>query len=147
MEYNQQLIYKNGTELFLADTLPRSYLPVNVNDSHMDFGMVDSVSRLRISPTGLLQLNNATTNDDNLQILKSTILNGWPNVKQTLPSRLCPYYSYKDELSVHDVLIFKGERVASAFFSFEQRQHDTTSQRICCLVRNDNRHNSDRRHM
>jgi hypothetical protein len=46
-----------------------------------------------------------------LQKVKVVITQGWPEEKNQLPAELTPYYSFRDELSVQDGLIFKGERV------------------------------------
>ena len=42
-------------------------------------------------------------------------MNGWPNEKQDLPAELIPYYSFRDEMSVQDRLIFKVEQVIVPF--------------------------------
>ena len=49
--------------------------------------------------------------DETLQILKTTILKGWPENKSKVPSQLTPYHSIGDKLSVYDGLVFKGERL------------------------------------
>ena len=46
---------------------------------------------------------------------ESVIMNGWPDEKQDLPAELIPYYSFRDEMSVQDGLIFKGQRVIVPF--------------------------------
>ena len=38
-------------------------------------------------------------------------MQGWPNDKATVPFLAQPYYSYKDELAVHEGRVFKGSRV------------------------------------
>ena len=52
-----------------------------------------------------------TEKDDILQALKTTILKGWPEDKSKVSSQLTPYYSMRDELSIYDGLVFKGERL------------------------------------
>ena len=47
---------------------------------------------------------------------ESVIMNGWPDEKQDLPAELTPYYSFRNEMSVQDGLIFKGQRVIAPFF-------------------------------
>ena len=49
--------------------------------------------------------------DESLQLLKDAILNGWPEDKSSLPTLVHPYFPYRDELTVQDGLIFRGERV------------------------------------
>ena len=43
-------------------------------------------------------------------MLKKTILDGWPSHKAQVPREIQQYYSIRDELSVQDELIFKGQR-------------------------------------
>ena len=40
--------------------------------------------------------------------MMKTIVNGWPQECSRLPESLMPYWTYRDELAVHDSLIFKG---------------------------------------
>ena len=39
------------------------------------------------------------------------IIEGWPEERSQLPSDMKPYWDFRDELSVYDGIIFKGERV------------------------------------
>ena len=39
------------------------------------------------------------------------ILKGWLDTRQELPTQVTPYYSYRDELTLHDGFILKGEIV------------------------------------
>ena len=43
--------------------------------------------------------------------LKETIMKGWPEEKANIPDTFRPYHQYRDELAVHDGLIYRGERV------------------------------------
>ena len=49
--------------------------------------------------------------DNNLQVLKATILQGWPQDKSKFPPLMTPYYSGRDELSIYEGLVFSGERL------------------------------------
>ena len=66
---------------------------------------------LPISEARLLQIQRETEQDESLQVLKAVIQHGWPENKSTLPLLASPYFDMRDELSVQDGLIFKGERV------------------------------------
>lgn len=50
--------------------------------------------------------------DKSLQVLKAMIKKGWPEHKSNLPSIISPYFNMRDEMSIQDGLILKGERVA-----------------------------------
>ncbi|KAK2549086.1 Uncharacterized protein P5673_030588 [Acropora cervicornis] len=59
----------------------------------------------------LEEMRASTHDDDVLQQLKEVIQTGWPEEKQSLPAMLTPYFSFRDEMSVYDGLVFKGERL------------------------------------
>ena len=110
LQYDIEVIYKKGTEMHIADMLSRAYLPLDPH--HKDqFSRVNAVCHLRISEQRLRDLQQATKEDKNLTMLKNVILQGWPDTKETLPTQVTPYFSYREELTVHDGLVFKGERV------------------------------------
>ena len=56
-------------------------------------------------------MRNSTRNDAVLQQLNEVIQTGWPEVKEGLPAVLAPYFSFRDEMSIYDILVFKGERL------------------------------------
>ena len=58
----------------------------------------DSLNHLRVS----------TQADDELALLKHTIMQGWPSSIKQLPQVLQPYWSFREELTVEDGLILKG---------------------------------------
>ena len=44
-------------------------------------------------------------------MLKQTIIQGWPKERKNLPIQITPYFSMRDELTVQDGLIFRGQRI------------------------------------
>ena len=125
MQYDVEIVYKCGKQMYLADMLSRSYLPVTQRDQ---FAQVNTVAHLRISQERLEEIKKATQADPTLQILKSVILHGWPQSKQDVPPQITPYFSCRDELAVYDGLIFKGERVvipASLRKSIKEKLHSS----------------------
>ena len=69
---------------------------------------------------------------------ESVIMNGWPDEKQDLPAELTPYYSFRNEMSVQDGLIFKGQRVIAPFFMRPEMKtaiHSFYSRIDSCLKR------------
>ena len=96
--------------MYIADTLSRAYLPEDIH--HRDhFSQINAVCHLRIREERLKQLKTATQSDETMQALKTVILKGWPDTRKDLPDQVTPYFSYRDELTLHDGLIFKGENV------------------------------------
>ena len=73
--------------------------------------MVNMLKILPVSEERIDEIQGHTSKDEVLQLLKEVILTGWPADKKSLPVILNPYYSYRDELSVYNRLIFRGERL------------------------------------
>ena len=109
-KYDLVVQYERGSRMFLADTLSRAYLPSDAQ-IESEFETINMMNYLPISEARLLQIQRETEQDESLQVLKAVIQHGWPEKKSTLPLLASPYFDMRDELSVQDGLIFKGERV------------------------------------
>ena len=59
----------------------------------------------------LQQLRMATQTDDELAILKHTIMQGWPKSIKQVPPVLHPYWMFREELTIAGGLILKGTRI------------------------------------
>ena len=59
----------------------------------------------------LSAIKTATALDPTLSQLKLIILLSWPDLKSDLPSCLLPYFSHRDELTVQDGVILRGDRI------------------------------------
>ena len=57
------------------------------------------------------ELKAETQKDPVLQDLKHTVENGWLTTKQEAPVTTAPFWNYRDEISISDGILFKGERV------------------------------------
>ena len=77
----------------------------------LELESLDPMQALKVTPERLDQLQRSTSHDDTLQTLKTTILTGWPMQKDQVPIKIREYWSYRDELSVHNGVLFKGSRV------------------------------------
>ena len=120
--YDYTVIYKKGVEMYLADTLSRAFHPVaeenNTTTEHIfqtdvekeieEINMVDYVS---VSAKCLTELQTATKSDKQLCRLMKIIMSGWPDDKNSMREDLKSYYTFREEMSVQDGLIFKGDRI------------------------------------
>ena len=59
----------------------------------------------------LQELQEATQADDELALLKQTIMSGWPSTIKEIPPVLQPYWTFCEELTIEDGLILKGTRI------------------------------------
>lgn len=76
-----------------------------------DFESVNMVRYLPISDQCLGEIRAETRKDQFLQELSETILVGWPEHKDYTPATTHPYFSMRDEVTVQDGLVFKGNSV------------------------------------
>ena len=115
-EYDFTVRYAPGTTVGLADALSRLPNPANNDDllTHANMDMPDTdirIEHIQFSQDILDRIRRATQDDPTLCELKQVIYNGWPDTQQGLPKQLRTFWSYRDELSIDDALILKGERI------------------------------------
>ncbi|KAK3744564.1 hypothetical protein QZH41_003505 [Actinostola sp. cb2023] len=110
-KYNFEVSYERGRNIHLADALSRAYLPSTEHPSGVEFEVVNNASCLSMSSERIQGIRIATEADESLQILMEIILRGWPEERKILPAQATPYFSIRDELTVQDGLIFRGQRV------------------------------------
>ena len=72
---------------------------------------VNKLSFLPFKSDRLDEIHIATERDESLSCLKNTIMKGSPPNKEAVPNSLTPYFSYRDELTVHNRIIMRGERI------------------------------------
>ena len=49
--------------------------------------------------------------DDKLAILKHVIQQGWSKTIREVPSKIQPYWIFREELTIEDRLVLKGTRI------------------------------------
>ena len=109
--YDLIISYVSGKLLYLADTLSRAFSPDgNTVSAQSNLERVCMIQSLPMTEHRILEIKKATESDDEMKLLKSIIINGWPGDKLQLPPEVLPYFSIRDELSVQDGIIFRGER-------------------------------------
>ena len=106
--YDLSVVYKKGSELYIADTLSRAYLDETSPDLEGDYEVLMVIP---ITPPKIEQLRQETATDPALQKLTQTIQAGWPEYLKDVHPDLRPYFGLRDQLSVHDGIVFKGEKI------------------------------------
>ena len=124
--YHLNVVYKPGKELLIADTLSRAYLPNEPAPEKNNCDVfavrqeeylikymeeIDMVEVLPITAERLAHLREKTEQDESLQKLKHVIKVGWPDNKDEVPTEIRNYFHFKEELTIQDGIIFKGNRV------------------------------------
>ena len=108
--YEIEVRYRPGREMHIADMLSRAYLPCSDRDK-CEFEQVNMAKFLPIRPERLAAIQAATDEDEALQTLKRVVLQGWPEDRADVPAVAMPYFSMRDEITVQDALLFKGDRI------------------------------------
>ena len=111
-QYNLTVRYKKGKDLHLADILSRAYLQeVNASDLTRELEDMDQRRGLPVCKETWLKLTNAAADGPVQQVLRPVILRGWPGSKGNAPESVRPYLDMRDELTVRDELVFKGQQL------------------------------------
>ena len=93
-QYRVQIIYKPGPEIFIADLLSWHNHVEGKDKPIKDVGIrIDAIqSRTDILECmSISQIQQASTQDEHLQCLKSFIVTGWPRTQDELHADLKPY--------------------------------------------------------
>ncbi|KAJ8290613.1 hypothetical protein GJAV_G00015280 [Gymnothorax javanicus] len=122
--YNLRVIYRPGPDMHVSDTLSRAVAskthPGPMHAEHTVCSMVDEqlaiehinmADYLNVTDKRLLQIQRHTDDDGQLQAVKATILKGWPTEKNDAEQVVRDYWPIKEELSVQNGVLFRGQRV------------------------------------
>ncbi|XP_033731751.1 uncharacterized protein K02A2.6-like [Pecten maximus] len=138
-KFDLEVVYKPGSTMYMADTLSRAYLPFNTRSStEVETEHVNAMQYLPISPERCKALQLATEQDPALSLLKSVIRKGWPLEKTSVPKEVQAYFGFREELTIQNGLVFKGNRVVVPFSevpSLVERAHSSHSGIQSCLRR------------
>ena len=72
--------------------------------------LVSEVSPI-LSNVTLDMFRKETANDEALSLLKLYVMHGWPSTEKDCAELVWPYYTFKEEISFIDGLLFKGQRL------------------------------------
>ena len=72
---------------------------------------INVLHTLPITESKLKQIQDKTKEDKALQDLMVTVHNGWPPNKTDAPIGAKPFWNYRDEISHHHGILFKGQKV------------------------------------
>ena len=79
--------------------------------SSIELVAVDPTVSLMIRADNVFKIRSATASDLMLSRLSEVIQSGWPAERADTDELVRPFYSFRDELVVHDGLVYKGQRL------------------------------------
>ena len=111
--YNIDVKYQKGENMVMSDPLSRAHLdePCSQTEYCSEVEEIVLVDDLPISHARLNDFRKVTACDADLQILMSIVLEGWPSTQAEVPQEIRPYFSFKEEITVQNGLLFKGDRI------------------------------------
>ena len=123
--FDYEVVYKKGTTMYLADTLSRAYLTgvsgqptgqdhvmrVDRSSAERETEEINLLSWLPVSEARLMEIRAAMDSDERMSTLRATIRDGWPVSEQRCLEGVQEYSTFKEELTLQDGLILKGERL------------------------------------
>ena len=107
-QYDFEIRYKPGPEMYLSDTLsPARDLPTTDRfPAEKEAERIHGIYFLPISELQLVGIQHETAADPVMQSLTQIIVKGWPDTKDDLPLEL----DVRDELTAQYGVVFKGLR-------------------------------------
>ena len=82
-------------------------------------------NQLSARSDSLNQIRIATQGDDELALIKHTIMHGWPSTIREVPSKIQSYWTFREELTIEDGIILKGTQIV-----IPHKKHQATLQLI-----------------
>ena len=108
--YDMTVEYIKGETNFIADCLSRA--PITEDTIKLPILQVNQITAYaRCTQDRIDRLQQSTVIDDTLALLKHTVQHSWPQTITELPPELCPYWTFREEISIEDGILFKGEQI------------------------------------
>ena len=113
--YDLNIEFLRGKENMVAVALsrvcPLQSRDSKTKDSNIDVIPVHHITQTApVSKTRLQDLSLATQSDPKLCSLTKTIHEGWPQAKKDCPEQLLDFWSFRQEISEEDGLLYKNQR-------------------------------------
>ena len=107
-KYDYCICYKPGKEMILADSLSRNTKSPNSSE---ETSQVITVCFVQFSTNFLQEFRDATKQDSELCMLVKYIMTGFPEKQRDVHPCVRKYWSFRDELSIEDGVVIKGQQV------------------------------------
>lgn len=111
--YNLNVMYKPGPEMYISDTLSRAALDKQVSKDSAEavFSFIDQALHLSVTDTSLRQIVTETKAENALQELVKIVLTGWPERKEDVSLSVREYWPFRYELNIQSVVLYRGQCV------------------------------------
>ena len=111
-QYDLDVKYKKGKELYIADTLSRAYLPeVDMITVPYPLEVHLVKDQAPISDEKFEIFKSETMKDPALSVVSKIVNEDWPENIKDCPTEAKPYFTIREELTVVDGVIFKDNKI------------------------------------
>ena len=111
LSYTYTFVHVPGKDLILADALSRAYVKDEIPRKVDPLDSVHSVITSDLTDAELSELQTETAQDPHTTLLLRTVKDGWVDRKKDCPKLLTPYWDYRDELTVCQEILLKGQAI------------------------------------
>ena len=117
MRFNVNAKYVPGKDMLVADTLSRSPVSTTESSSHEEIQahVSDVQSSWQVSDAGLAKIRAETLKDANLKAAMEYTIHDWPQYKEDVQLAAGDFFIIRGELSLHDGLLVKEDRIVVPF--------------------------------
>ena len=115
--YDVKVHYKKGTSLVLADTLSRATQSTTNDSKQTNFEVFriilsqDVETDPGITSKTMAEVKIHTSADTWSKLQAQAISQGWPEHKTKVDPTISPYWTFRDELTINDGVVYKGLQV------------------------------------
>ena len=104
--------YLKGKSNVISDALSRVN-PQEIDDCDIEKEIlaVNIVTSSTLQQAEIEELQKATSEDTELQCLKTVISTGWPSTRSSCSDVLKNYWNYRDELWIEDGILMKNHKI------------------------------------
>ncbi len=84
---------------------------MNQCDLSQELEEMDQTVSLALPTAQIQRIQDVAAEDPIMSMLRDTVRKGWPSTKSGIAESLYPYFDVRDELTLQDSLIFKGQQL------------------------------------
>ena len=113
-KYDTDLGYLAGKENILADTLSRAHLEETteeIAEKELEAQVHIVYENFPATNAKMKEIREETAKDSSLMEIVRYVIEGWPVRRDQSSADVEPYWSYKEEISLINGILFKGERL------------------------------------
>ena len=95
--YDLEIRHVSGRDLPVADTLSRKFMPETYPEfsEGLDLHVHTVMSTISVSDRKFEDVRQATRNGSQMQTLKQTIIDGWPETRKMCPTSIVEFWNFE----------------------------------------------------